>query len=154
MKIYYLNVCGLKSKLKFQEITDIIVSHDIIIFVETKLDDLDILNVPNGYSYITKNRENMCKKSGGIVIIYKSKLKNCLSFIHSESQFVQWVKISNVAFDLQNDIILGCVYVPPEVSKYYNSESFDEIEKELIALSKDSNMYSAIVGDINAKTLL
>ena len=152
MKIYYLNVCGLKSKLKFQEITDIIVSHDIIIFVETKLDDLDILNVPNGYSYITKNRKKMCKKSGGIVIIYKSKLENCLSFIQSESQFVQWVKISNVAFDLQNDIILGCVYVPPEGSKYSNSESFDEIEKELIALSKDSNMHSAIVGDFNAKT--
>jgi hypothetical protein len=54
-------------------------SHDIIIFVETKLDNLDILNVPNGYSYITKNRKKMCKKSGGIVIIYKSKLENCLS---------------------------------------------------------------------------
>jgi hypothetical protein len=54
LKIYYLNVCGLKRKPKFQEITDIIVSHDIIIFVETKLDDLDILNVPSGYSYITK----------------------------------------------------------------------------------------------------
>jgi hypothetical protein len=36
---------------------EVIVSHDIIIFVETKLDDLDILNVPNGYSYITKNRK-------------------------------------------------------------------------------------------------
>jgi hypothetical protein len=30
-------------------------------FVETKLDDLDILNVPNGYSYITKNRKKMCR---------------------------------------------------------------------------------------------
>ena len=94
----------------------------------------------------------MCKKSGGIVIIYISKLENCLSFIQSESQLVQWIKISNVAFDLQNDIILGCVCVPPEVSKYSNSESFNEIEKELIALSKDSNMYSAIVSDFNAKT--
>jgi hypothetical protein len=94
----------------------------------------------------------MCKKSGGIVIIHKSKLENCLSFIQRESQFVQWVIISNVAFDLQNDSILGCVFVPPEGSKYSNSESFDEIEKELIALSKDSNMYSAIVGDFNAKT--
>jgi hypothetical protein len=55
LKIYYLNVCGLKSKHKF------IVSHDIIIFVETKLDDLDILNVPNGYSYITKNRKKCVK---------------------------------------------------------------------------------------------
>jgi hypothetical protein len=57
-----------------------------------------------------------------IVIIYNSKLENCLSFIQSESQFVQWVKISNVAFDLQNDIILGCVYVPPEGSKYSNPD--------------------------------
>ena len=102
-------------------------------------------------THILQKIENkMCKKSCGIVIIYKSKLENCLSFIQSESQFVQWVKISNVAFDLQNDIILGCVCV--EVSKYSNSESFDEIEKELIALSKDSNMYSAIVSDFNAKT--
>jgi hypothetical protein len=97
---------------------------------------------------LQKNRKKMSKKSGGIVIIYKNKLENCLSFIQSESQFVQWVKISNVAFD----IILGCVYVPPEGSKYSNSESFDEIEKELIPLSKDSNMHSAIVGDFNAKT--
>jgi hypothetical protein len=57
-------------------------------------------------------------------------------------------------FDLQNDIILGCVYVPPEGSKYSNSESFDEIEKELIALSKDSNMHSAIVGDLTSKNSL
>jgi hypothetical protein len=61
LKIYYLNVCSLKSKLKFQDITDIIVSHDIIIFVETNLDDLDILNVPNGYSYITKNIKKCVK---------------------------------------------------------------------------------------------
>jgi 3-deoxy-D-manno-octulosonic acid (KDO) 8-phosphate synthase len=65
--------------MKFQEITDIIVSHDIIIFVETKVDDLDILNVPNGYSYITKNRKKMCKKSGGIVIIYKSSFDNAIN---------------------------------------------------------------------------
>jgi hypothetical protein len=37
------------------------VSHDIIIFVETKLDDLNILNVPNGYSYITKNIKKCVK---------------------------------------------------------------------------------------------
>jgi hypothetical protein len=37
-------------------------SHDIIIFVETKLDDLDILYVPSGYSYITKDKTK-CVKS-------------------------------------------------------------------------------------------
>ena len=75
-----------------------------------------------------------------------------MSLLYPEWKSIWTVKISNVAFDLHNDIILGCVYVPPEGSKYSNSESFDEIEKELIALSKDSNMYSAIVGDFNAKT--
>jgi hypothetical protein len=89
LKIYYLNVCSLKSKLQFQEITDIIVSHDIIIFVETKLDNLDILNVPNGYSYITKNRKKMCKKSGGIVIIYKRINSFSISSNDSELEYFE-----------------------------------------------------------------
>jgi hypothetical protein len=69
LKIYYLNVCGLKSKLKFQEITDIIVSHDIIIFLETKLDNLDILNVPNGYSYSPLVHLSYPRVTGGCTFI-------------------------------------------------------------------------------------
>jgi adenine-specific DNA methylase len=63
-------------------------SHDIIIFVETKLDNLDILNVPNGYSYITKNRKKMCKKSGGIVIIYKSRLSPCTPVLSTSNRWL------------------------------------------------------------------
>ena len=58
----FLNVCGLKSKLKFQEFNDIVQKYDVCFFVESKLDDLDVIEVPNGYTYVTKNRKKMAKK--------------------------------------------------------------------------------------------
>ena len=72
LNVFFLNVCGLKSKLRFTEFTDTIKNYDILIFVETKLDDLDVLDIPKDYSYITKNRKNTCRKSGGIVIILEN----------------------------------------------------------------------------------
>lgn len=148
----FLNVCGLKSKLKFQEFNDIVQKYDVCFLVESKLDDLDIIEVPNGYTYVTKNRKKMAKKSGGIVIIYKKNIEKNLSIIESNSQFVQWLKISKHGGNIQENILIGCVYVPPEGSKYSNIEAFDEIENEMVNLLKESKMHYALVGDFNAKT--
>ena len=94
----------------------------------------------------------MSKKSGGIAIIYKKKLHDCLEFIDSESQYVQWVKITRNIFEFDNDVLLGCVYIPPEGSKYSNSEAFDEIESDLVSLVKKTDMHPFLIGDFNAKT--
>ena len=152
LNVFFLNVCGIKSKLRLVEFTNIIESYDILVFVETKLDDLDVLDVPKNYSYVTKNRTKMCKKSGGIVIIYKKILENYLSFIDNECQFVQWVKLSKSLLNLDRDVILGAVYIPPENTKYSSSEAFDDLENELMTYCKNSNLYTAFVGDFNAKT--
>ena len=61
LNFLFLNVCGLKSKLKFQEFNDIVQKYDACFFVESKLDDLDVIEVPNGYTYVTKNRKKMAK---------------------------------------------------------------------------------------------
>ncbi|CAG2257605.1 unnamed protein product [Mytilus edulis] len=55
-------------------------------------------------------------------------------------------------FGLQNDVIVGCIYIPPEGSKYSNLEAFDEIENELMSLKKVSDVHTALIGDFNAKT--
>jgi hypothetical protein len=61
---------------------------------------------------------------------------------------VSWLKISQV-FD--NDLLLGCVYTPPENSLYWSIDAFLEIENELVNyIEKD--MKCALVGDFNAKT--
>jgi hypothetical protein len=49
IKCICLNVCGIKSKLVLPEfIIQLITTHDICIFIVTKTDKYDILNIPDG----------------------------------------------------------------------------------------------------------
>lgn len=151
LNIAYLNVCGLKSKLLNPDFDNFIKKHDILVFVETKTDDYDEIKLPKDYTLFTKNRQKFKKKSGGIIIIYKKKLSHILKFINSESEFVQWVEILHGNFDTGKDILLGCVYIPPEFSRYSSDESFSEIEDELIRFSNTSKEV-ALIGDFNSRT--
>ena len=84
-----MNVCGLKSKLRFGEFHDIIKGYDIFIRIETKIDKFDILNLSEGYSEFTKyRRKHFKKKSGGISVIFKNVFKKCLNFIETDSDFI------------------------------------------------------------------
>ena len=90
----FLNVCGLKKRLLWSEKeiivvwerdyycaqNDIIKAHDICIFVETKLNELDVLNLPEGYVYVVRNRKICKRASGGIAVIYKKELNSVLKF--------------------------------------------------------------------------
>jgi exonuclease III len=60
-------------------------SYDILIFQETKTDELDVLELPNEYTCFAKHRRNAKAKSGGIVIVFKRYLLKSLAFISSES---------------------------------------------------------------------
>ncbi|VDI44432.1 Hypothetical predicted protein [Mytilus galloprovincialis] len=57
-----------------------------------------------------------------------------------------------VARFLYHHVIFGCVYVPPENSKYSTIEAFEELENELNILTNTENCYIALVGDFNSKT--
>lgn len=147
----FVNVCGLKSKLLNVDFIDVIKQYDIICFLETKLDKFDVLDLPQGYEYITKNRENVKRKSGGIIVIYKTELSKCIKFIKSESEYVFWFELLVDFTGLSDNILFGCIYIPPENSKYASETAFDEIESELISFSKSSK-YISLFGDFNART--
>jgi hypothetical protein len=49
-------------------------------FTNSKTDKYDILNIPDGFSYVAKNRNIFKLKSGGIVVVYKNNLKNHIKF--------------------------------------------------------------------------
>ena len=74
-----------------------------------------------------------------------------LTCISSESEFVQWVRISKDIFTIDSDLFLGCIYIPPENSKYSSLEAFNEIESELIQLSSGWDYFS-LIGYFNTKT--
>ena len=64
IKLLCLNVCGLKSKLLYPEFRELIESNDILVFVESKIDEYDILELPKGYLYFSKHRSKFRKKIG------------------------------------------------------------------------------------------
>ena len=72
------------------EFIQLITTHDICIFIETKTDKYDILNIADGFSYMyvaKKNRKIFKHKSGGIVVVYRNNLKNHIKFLHSDSDY-------------------------------------------------------------------
>ena len=93
LKITFLNVCGIKSKLLNPDVHVLIQYYDILVFVETKLDNFDVLQLPVGYTYHVKNRTNCDRKSGDIIVIYKQALAKHIKFLNSNSEFVLWFEI-------------------------------------------------------------
>ena len=145
-----MNLRGIKSKILVPEFIDLIKSNDVFICLESKTDDLDVINLPDGYSYIAKHRKSCRKKSGGIIVIYKNTLKSNMCFVSSDSEFVQRVKFLNTPEHNQT-FLLGCVYIPPANSKYSTIDAFDEIEYEFISFQDNTN-YGALIGDFNSRT--
>lgn len=74
-----------------------------------------------------------------------------MKFIHSDSEFVQWVEILNDISDKSKNVLLGCVYIPPEFSPYSSDEAFLQLEDELITHSNFSKNV-ALIGDFNSRT--
>ena len=62
---------------------------------------------------------------------------------------MQWIKLKN--FTNNTTLLLGCVYVPPEISKCASRDSFDDIEREMSTFSKD-DYYKALICDFNSRT--
>jgi hypothetical protein len=98
-----------------------------------------------------KHRRNAKSKTAEIEIVFKRYLLKSLTFISSESEFIQWVRVSKDIFTIDSDLFLGCIYISTENSKYSSLEAFNEIESELIQLSSGCDYFS-LIGDFNAKT--
>ncbi|CAC5420220.1 unnamed protein product [Mytilus coruscus] len=72
INIITLNVCGLKRRIQYPEFLELINEFSILCFVETKTDNLDVIDLP-GYKFVMKidlifNRV----KLGGIVLGLKN----------------------------------------------------------------------------------
>jgi hypothetical protein len=50
--------------------------------------------------------------------------------LHTNSKYVFWFKVSSDLVNLDQDIIFGIVYIPPENTVYSSQDAFREIENE------------------------
>ena len=74
LKFCYLNVCGLKSRLLCPDFINIIQQNDICVFTETKLTELDQLDLPLDYKIFVKNSKKLKKK-------HQVELRFCINHV-------------------------------------------------------------------------
>ena len=88
LKIVSINNCGLKSKLACPEFILFIESHDIICVQESKLDDVDSVQI-NGFTVFTNSRKRITRyRSGGIAIIIRNSILPKIEILKNESKSI------------------------------------------------------------------
>ena len=106
--------------------------NDTLCLIETKIDDLDEINLM-GYTFKMQNREKVKRvKSGVITLSYKDCLDVSIEPIDTDCKFVLWCKISKLISN--DDVILGIIYVPPEYTSYSSPDAFNHIENYYLNL--------------------
>ena len=119
--------------------------------MESKSDDLDFFDIP-GYELKMENRKKVAKVNpGGITIAYKAEILDKIQLIATESKFVFWFTIASTYLSLEEDIVVGVVYIPPENTSYSSPGSFIQIENEYLDISRNY-YYVALLGDFNGRT--
>ena len=85
-----------------------------------------------------KIEKKYVRKSGGLNCynLYKKKIEQYITFIETKSDFIQWVQLSKeISCVTDDNLIIGCVYIPPKQSTYSSEEAFNELEDEIIYIS-------------------
>lgn len=131
MKLLSINVCGLKSKLNIPEFNELIHQYDLIGLQETKLDDIDSVNI-SGYKIFCNNRQKISRyRSGGTALLVKENIAPYVKIGKAKSKLIQRFSISNKITRTHNDIQCGLIYLPPNKSKYASEDPYLEIQAEL-----------------------
>ena len=96
--------------------------------MESKTDDLDKIVLP-GFLIKMKNRKSFSnRKSGGIVLGFKEEYDSFIHPIPTDSSYVFWCRISRELLGLDEDVVCGIVYIPPEYTVYSSVDAFSELE--------------------------
>ena len=151
LQIGTLNMCGILTKTKYPDFIKLIDDFHLFCVTETKVDKYDIISIPN-YTFLSKPRtQKYLRKSGGIGVFVKQTILNYVDVIDSECEYVMWVKLKKSLFNIDNDIIIGIMYIPPEQSKFYNDDEMQNFNNEIINMcSEYTNLI--LTGDNNGNT--
>ena len=144
-------MCGLRRRSNFPEFLEFVQQFDLLCFTETKINQTDVISFP-GYDCIAQPRKQpFRRRSGGISIYFKDKFSRFISKIDTASDYVSWISIDKSLTQLDENLILGSVYIPPECSLFYNNEEMTTLENEISSFCGE-NKYVLLTGDFNART--
>ena len=98
-----------------------------------------------------KRHFKAARASGGIGIFVHHKI--CYGVdVFANHELISWIKLNAKSFNINKDIYIGCIYIPPEGSSYMAAcdNYFDIIETEVMKFSANSDVF--LCGDLNART--
>lgn len=98
-----------------------------------------------------KNKKKTNKRSGGIATLVKKEFTKYFRILPTDCEYVQWFKFSNVSFNVEEDVVFGADYLPPENTKYLSQNIFDMFYSEIEHFN-NTNKYVLLMGDFNART--
>ena len=117
---------------------------------ETKLDELDDIDVPN-YKIFTNNRTIKKRASGGVAILVHNSLSDYITVLDTDIKSTIWIRLNkNIC---QIPIVFGLIYNPPENSPYADISIYDQIENYIVDIvSLNSNAGICLLDDFNTRT--
>ena len=150
LKCASLNVCGLRRRILYPDFGELISHYDIFCVSETKLDDLDLINLP-GHSFVSQVRkQRYLRKSGGIGVFVRNCLFRHVSLVESDSDYILWFKLNKSVFKTEEDLHSGVVYVPPGDSRFNTVEEMSVFDVEISNMCITHNNVH-LIGDFNAR---
>ena len=118
-----------------------IAKYDFISLIETWLPEGFNINIP-GFFSMSKYRKKKTKKarrhSGGITVSVKNSLGKGIKFSSSKSDRFLWWKLDKAFFNLNDDVYICTVYIPPSNSSHHNQSLeylFDELQYDIMKYS-------------------
>jgi hypothetical protein len=82
---------------------------------------------------------------------FKEEYDSLIHPIPTDSSYVFWFRISRELLGLDEDVVCGIVYIPPEYTVYSSVDAFSELENEYLALQRNYK-YICLNGDFNSRT--
>ena len=151
-KRYSGGISVLVNKIKDHDFLDSIKKNDFITLVETWVSGKISVDI-EGYYCFNKSRRKAKKAkrySGGISVLVKKSLRKGVKLFSSKSNRLVWWKLDKHFFNLDEDIFVCSVYIPPANSKYFGQrkiDPYDELESDLIHYRKLGKIM--LMGDFN-----
>ena len=137
--------------MNIPEFNELIQTYDIVSCVETKLDDLDIVNVDN-FVVVQKNRKQKVKrKSGGKAVMIKKNIYKHFEYVDTDCEYVLWFKLDKALFQSEEDVYFRTVYIPPAYTDYNQSDILEQFYQESESFTR-SCKYVYLLRDFNART--
>ena len=92
---------------------------------------LTLSPVADTRSIANRGDKSITEDRGGTGFLVRDSISNFVNVIPSESEYISWLKLSKQFHMYDEDIILGCVHIPPQQSRFFNDDEFECMEQEI-----------------------